>query len=517
MSQIVENSWNPVNLQGRKTASGKSTYNISSYAISSSWYNKIISNDGTRYNRMKNYHEVDMCSVEISRALDIIAEDVSSVNADSEKPIFLHFPEDSKITKTMVKLLNSGLEMWTKRTEMDCELFDRVRRTLKLGATFYKKNKDGSLTELPSERMVGYILSEDDETDVTHYLYDPTLMRIDNKGRQFTTRGGVLGAVNLNKDSNEKYITYSVDDLVIMKVGTHPFGESIIERVYGVWRTMKLIEDAIVVYRVTRSYERRVYYIDVGNLQGPKREAAIERQRIRLMQKQSSKGGELYTNYDPHTMGEDIFIPTNSSGKGSRVETLQGGSQLGELTDLEWFYKKLAAGLRIPSSLIDPNDQSQNQHSDARVGQLYAAEYRYLSHVKRIKSRIAKTLHSSFKDFCEDREIGVHDDVELRIADSMSFAEYKDMERNQGFLNVANSTLQLNQLSKRLVMSKYLGMEEDEILYNEHCKLMEKGLTEEQIKNMTPDEVTQIVYGTPKPDVADKYGLDAGEGVGRGW
>jgi hypothetical protein len=506
---IVENKWNPVSITNKKRAGTpqSSTYNISSYAISSSWYNKIVSNDGTRYNRMKNYHEVDMCSVEISRALDIIAEDVSSVNADSDEHIFLSFDEDA-ITKTLMKLLKNAIEIWTKRTEFDMELFDRVRRTLKFGATFYKKNDDGSLTELPPERMVGYVLSEDDENFVTHYLYNPNLERVDNRGKRFSQQGG-----NINTLAGRNTLeTYSVDDLLVLKIGNHPFGESIIERVYGVWRTMKLIEDAIVVYRVTRSYERRVYYIDVGNLQGPKREAAIERQRLRLMQKKTAKGGELYTNYDPHTMGEDIFIPTNSTGKGSRVETLQGGSQLGELTDLEWFYKKLAAGLRIPSSLIDPNDQSQNQHSDARVGQLYAAEYRYLSHVKRIKVRIAKELHKNFVDFSANREISVPDSVCLTIANSMSFAEYKDMERNQGFLNVANSTLQLNQISKRMVLSKYLGMEEDEIQYNEEQKLRERGITDEQIKTMDRSEIDQIVYGVPKPSVLEKYGIVVEEG-----
>ena len=514
MNQIVENKWNPVALTGKR-GGGKSTYNISSYAISSSWYNKVISNDGSRYNRLKNYQEVDMCSVEISRALDIIAEDVSSVNADADEPIFLDIDEDKKVKRTQIKLLGNAKELWEKRTEFDCELFDRVRRTLKFGATFYRNNKDGSLTELPPERIVGYILSEDDENHVTHYIYDPNLPRVDNRGRLFT-RGNGGGVVSVGNNQNDRFETISVDELLVMKVGSHPLGESVIERVYGVWRTMKLIEDAVVVYRVTRSSERRVYYIDVGNLQGPKREAAIERQRIRLMQKKSSMGGELHTNYDPHSMGEDIFIPTNSTGKGSRVETLQGGAQLGELTDLEWFYKKLAAGLRIPSSLIDPNDQSQNQHTDARVGQLYAAEYRYLSHVKRIKVKIAHALNHNFDKFCQERGIVVPEGVDIMIADSMSFAEYKDMERNQGFLNVANSTLQLPQISKRMVMTKYLGLTEEEMLYNEECKLREKGLTDEQIKDMEQSEVDQIVYGKPKPETLEKYGLQPEE-EGRGW
>lgn len=505
MEQIQESKWNPIAL---KEANGNTTpYKINSYAISSSWYNKIVQNDGSRQTRLRNYHEADCNSVEISRALDILAEDISSSNADDTDQFYLEFEDDSKVKKTIVKLLEGALKLWENRTEMDEEFFNRVRRTLKFGATFYRKNRDGTLTELPTERMVGYILSDDDEEFVTHYLYDKTINRIDNKGRIFNTR---TMATN-----NEKYEPISIDDLLVLKIGNHPFGESVIEKVYNIWKTMKLIEDSVVIYRVTRSYERRVYYIDVGNLQGAKREAAIEKQRIRLMQKHSNKSGDLTMEYDPHSMGEDIFVPTNSTGKGSRVETLQGGGSLGELTDLEWFNKKLAAGLRIPPSMIDINDQSQTQFSDMRVGQMYMIEMRYLGHVKRLKRQIQFDLSENFTEFCAIREIKKPEDAKFKISDSMSFSEYKEIELNQTKLNVANSTQQLPALSGKFVLQKYMNLDKDDMLYNEECKLREKGLNDEQIKNIEDFEKDQIIYGKPTAAVATKYGLEVDEMGGR--
>jgi hypothetical protein len=508
---LIESKWNPVSLgNGNK----KQPYQINSYTVSSNWYNKIVQNDGTRLNRLRNYYDADKCNIEISRALDILAEDISSSNADDEDQFYIHYEDEDKVKKTTIRLMGDALKLWETRTEMDMEFFERVRKTLQFGATFYKKNKDGTLTELYPERMVGYILDEDDENFVTHYLYDPTIQRLDQAGRNFKAKS-INGFTTVNgSTNNDKYETYSVDDLLVLKVGNQPFGTSIIEKVYGLWRTMKLIEDSVVIYRVTRSYERRVYYIDVGNLQGAKREQAIERQRIRLMQKNANRKGEITTEYDPHSMGEDLFIPTNSTGKGSRVETLQGGGTLGELTDLEWFSKKLAAGLRIPHSMIDTADQQQTQYSDMRIGQLYAIELRYISYVKRFKRRFAKELFNHFKWFVNQRQLAFPEEGVFRINDSNSFADYKQIELDQSRLNVFNSTLQVMSLSKKVALQKYLGMTAEELAYNEEEKLYEKGLTAEQIKEMPQEAIDNIVYGDGR--LGKEYGIEAEDG-GRGW
>lgn len=521
-SRIVESAWKPVKLG---TGGGRNSkqqdddaYQVSSYVQSSSWYNKIVQNDGIRIHRLKNYYDADQCSIEISRALDIIAEDISSSNADDEDQFYIHYEDEAKVKKTTLRLMGDALALWEQRTEMDIEFFDRVRKTLVYGATFYKKNKDGTLTELPAERMVGYILSEDDENFVTHYLYDPSLPRLDQAGRTFTTnskRGqGIFGAKSgINK--TDKYETYAIDDLVVLKIGGKPFGESLIEPVYALWKTMKLIEDAVVIYRVTRSHERRVYYIDVGNLQGAKREQAIERQRIRLMQKNSARHNKVVSEANLDSFGEDIFVPVGMNGKGSRIETLQGGATLGELTDLEWFSKKLAAGLRIPYSMIDMADQSQTQYADMRVGQMYAIEMRYISYVKRFKRRFAKELANHFIEWLKDRQLAFPEDATFRINDSNSFAEYKQIELDQSRLNVFNSTLQVGGLSKKVALQKYLGYDLEDLVNNEIQFLAEKGLDDKVIKTMPQNVIDNIVYGDGR--LGEEYGIKSADDGGMGF
>lgn len=496
---LVESTWNPINLQN-----GGKGYSINNYAVSSSWYNQHIDTGGTRTAKLRSFYNADCDSIEISRALDILAEDISASNADDTGSFYIDFPDDLKIKKTQIKTLNTTLKMWEKRTEFGLEFFNRVRETLKYGATFYRTNEDGTITKLYTERFVGYVLSENDEDYVTHYIYDRTLPRIDQHGKTLNKYGH-------NAMDKERLEIIPVDDMLILKVGEGPFGQSVIERVYKLYRQLSLLEDSVIIYRVVRAPERRVYYIDVGNLQGPKREQAIERQRLRLMQKQINKSGQVTTEYDPHSTSEDIFIPTNSTGKGSRIETLPGGQGLGEVTDLEYFAKKMATGLRIPNSFVD--QEQPNQYSDMRVGQVYQVEVRYMGYVRRISRFFEKCLGEHYTDFCLNRGVIVPSEAEFKIAESMSFSMYKEMELNQTLLNIASSTMSFNYMGKKFVLQKYLNLEQDEIITNENYKLAEMGLTEEQIKEMTESERSNLVYSEQKnPAIMKKYGLEAEEG-----
>ena len=511
-TNVIETQWNPVNL-AESVGGSKKGYTINNYSVSSGWYNKEIRNDGARLARLKRLHEADQSSIEIDKALDTITEDITAINADDEDDVFyFDYPDDSKTKKTAIKITNEMLKMWVNRTGFDESLFERVRYVLKFGAKFFKKNRDGSLKHLPNERFVGYVLSDTDEDRVTHYIYDPDAPRIEYHDEK------AKAAYNLGKSTNKNYEFISVDDLFIMKVGEGPFGKSIIDRVYRVWRQMALIEDAIIIYRVVRAPERRIYYIDVGNLQGPKREAAIERQRLRLMQKQINRKGQVETEYDPHSTGEDIFIPTNSSGKGSRIETLPAGQNLGELDDLKWFANKMAAGLRVPKSMTDiQSEDERDQYSDMRVGALYQSELRYLGMVNRYKKALLVAFFDNFKEFCKERDFIIPDDAVMKITEAHSFALYKEMELNQTALNIFNSTLQIESLSKRYALQKYLNFEQEEIILNEDSKLLEMGITEDKIKDMPMEHRMNLCYGDKH--VANEYGIEAEEGGvgGRRW
>lgn len=511
VQNIYENAWNPVKL-GSGSGNQSGGYQITTTAVSNQWYRRAIETSGRRKMQLQHYYEMDKTSVEISRALDILAEDISSCNADNEDPFDLDFDENKRYLKSVIALLENAKDIWKERTNMRGELFNRVRDVLKYGSIFFFKEPDGRLKRIPSERVIGYIVDDNDEDIITHYIVDPKLQKLDDLNHK---RVDANQMTSMNRDKKDNYDVYSVDDLLVLKHGEGPYGESVLDCVYKVWRQITLIEDSIVIYRVVRAPERTVYYIDVGNLQGPKREQAIEKQRLRLMQKQVNRKNQVETEYDPHSTSENIFIPTNSQGKGSRVETLQGGANVGEIRDLEYFVNKLAAGLRIPSSMIDSQTQEKDQYSDMRVGQVYQIEMRYMGHVKRIARYIASSLHKNFVEFCIDRSINVPEGVNLKLNDPNSFAKYKDMEIYQQTLNLASSSTQLPALSKKFVLSKYMMMDDEEIVKNEEMKLLEMGLDAKTIKDMPIEHIDNLVYGDKR--VAKDYGIEPADDQAGGY
>ena len=500
MKTINEAIWKPVDLSNRGAGGARV---ITSSDVSTNWYKQALDSGGIRRQRLENYNSADTCSVLIARALDILAEDISASNADDDESIIIDYPDDSKISKARLDNTNDKLEIWKKRTEMEEKLFDRVRQTLKYGITYYLKGIDGTLTEIPTEQIVGYILASEESNEVTHYIKD--------KNAEPITCSGKLVHKRKNYQTDDRYEFIEIDRLVIFKIGDTPFGKSIIERVFRLWKQTTMLEDAVLIYRIVRSPERRVFYVDTGNLQGAKREAVVEKQRLRLMQSKKSKSnGDVVSDYDPQSMAEDIFIPTNAQGRGSKVEVLQGGQGLGDLEDLKYFSKQLAAGLQVPHSMLDPEMSDDRQFNDARVGQVYQAEMRYMGHVKRFQRQIACTLDSNFREFCEVREFELEEDAIFRFAESMSFAQYKQMELDQAALNVFNSTSQSTSMSPRFTLQRFMNLTQEEIEYNEECKLLEKGVPEAKIKDIPRDIRMNIVYGDGSKGA--KYGIKQEEG-----
>ena len=127
----------------------------------------------------------------------------------------------------------------------------------------------------------------------------------------------------------------------------------VLEAIFKVYKQKELLEDAIIIYRVQRAPERRVFYIDVGNMPTNKAMAFIERVKNEIHQKRipnKTGGGAniMDAAYNPLSQIEDYFFAQTAEGRGSKVETLPGGQNLGEIDDLKYFNNKLMKGLRIP-------------------------------------------------------------------------------------------------------------------------------------------------------------------------
>jgi hypothetical protein len=254
----------------------------------------------------------------------------------------------------------------------------------------------------------------------------------------------------------------------------YPFGNSLLESVFKVYKQKELLEDAIIIYRVQRAPERRVFYVDVGNMPSHMAMAFVERVKNEIHQRRipSSTGGStsvIDASYNPLSINEDYFFPQTAEGRGSKVETLPGGTNLGEIDDLRYFTNKLFRALRIPSSYLPTGaDDSASQFNDGRVGTAYIQELRFNKYCERLQSLMEETFDTEFKLFLHTQGIMIDGSVfNLSFNPPQNFAAYRLSELDTARVQTFSSLQEVPYMSKRFAMKRFLGLSAEEVAENE--------------------------------------------------
>jgi hypothetical protein len=251
-----------------------------------------------------------------------------------------------------------------------------------------------------------------------------------------------------------------------------PFGQSVLEQVFKVYKQKELLEDAIIIYRVQRAPERRVFYIDVGNMPTHLAMQFVERVKNEINQRRipSTAGGTNFIDatYNPMSINEDYFFPQTAEGRGSKVDTLPGGTNLGEIDDLRYFTNKLFRGLRIPSSYLPTGaEDGQQQYNDGRVGTAYIQELRFNKYCARLQSMLAGTFDEEFKLWIKSKGYNIDNGMfELKLNPPQNFAQYRQTEMDQARVNTFTAVAELPYMSKRFALKRYLGLSEEEMARN---------------------------------------------------
>lgn len=148
----------------------------------------------------------------------------------------------------------------------------------------------------------------------------------------------------------------------------NPYGMSILEPARRPWRQLKLMEDAMVVYRITRAPERRIFNIDIGNLPTAAAEAFIEKQRLKFRKRTFiNRNGELDYRANVMAPDEDYFIGKRAGGEGTTIDTLAGAQNLNEIDDVLYFKDRIFAALKIPRIYLqDPEGQRERRQNLAQ-------------------------------------------------------------------------------------------------------------------------------------------------------
>ena len=190
-----------------------------------------------------------------------------------------------------------------------------------------------------------------------------------------------------------------------------------------------------------------------------------------------------------NSMLEDYFFAQNAEGKGSRVETLPGGDQLGQIDDLRYFNHMLRTGLRVPRSYMPSFDDGGGAlFNDGRIGTAYIEELRFTKYCIRLQNLVVDPLDLEFKLFCRHRGINIHESLfKLMFNTPTNFSKYRQTEVDGAVLEVYSRASDITHLSRQFALKRFLGLSEEDIKENERLYAEENS---EKLKKAGAGEVT---------------------------
>ena len=195
---------------------------------------------------------------------------------------------------------------------------------------------------------------------------------------------GTTTGIKITSDS----VTYCPSGLVDMQKGTVL---SYLHKAIKPVNQLRMIEDALVIYRISRAPERRIFYIDVGNLPKVKAEAYLKdvmnRYRNKLVY--DARTGEIRDDRNHMSMLEDFWLPRREGGRGTEITTLPGGSNLGEIDDIQYFQKKLYRSLNVPISRLE----AENSFSIGRSDNITRDELKFTKFVQKLRKKFTVLFH----------------------------------------------------------------------------------------------------------------------------
>lgn len=469
------------------------------------WYQRLVQGSASRLTRYREYELMDN-DVEVSRALDTIAEEITGnalKNTQSLIVDVLTREEGDNISRA-VMTVKTALNRWVKIHELDTRIFKMARIMVKYGDIFFRRRKLHEKWEfIHPKNVVAAIVDQDDATKVIAWQ-----IRVDTKKVNQVSFSSSLGTSESSKWETE---IVSAKEIIRMAINddmadTQPFGESILRPVYRAHKQKELLEDAIIIYRIQRAPERRVFKIDVGKMPPHRAKQYLEQVKNEIRQKRvpTMNGGvyEVDSVYNPQSMSEDFFFASRPDGRGSSVEQLQGGQGLGELADLEYFQRKVWRGLRVPTSYMQEGQETNGAlFNDGRVGVAYIQELRFALFIMRLQRYMEMAIDAEFKRYLKQNNIFIDESMyEIVLPEPSNFGKYRQQEVDNSLLSTFTTADGVQYLSKRFILSKYLQMSDEEIVTNERMKREELGLD--------PDG--------GKEDYATLYSAPGGETLGGG-
>jgi hypothetical protein len=477
-----------------------------------SYLPEVYAGHPNRIQRYYQYEDMDRDS-DINAALDTIADFCTQSEEQNEEPFDILYTEEAN--ETEVTLIKSYLTKWVKLNDFKSRLWHIFRQTMKNGDQFFLRDPETGewlwidhfavemvkVDETQGKKPDEYIVRGLDlnlQGKFATKTADPTQYRtpfgtslIPNSrpvGGGGTTSSSNFQMAGQNRDPRTMQGGNSLVEMSVIEAkhvvhlslsvgmdANWPFGKSILEPIFKTYKQKELLEDSIIIYRVQRAPERRVFYIDVGNMPPVRAKSHIEQIKNEIHQRRipnRTGGGSSIMDaaYNPLGILEDYYFAQSADGRGSKVETLPGGDSLGDIGDLSYFSRKMARGLRIPSSyLAIGDDEGQGvSYNDGKLGAAVIQEFRFNKYCMRQQALLANKFDEDFKYYLKENGIEIEQSLfELRFNPPQNFTKYRQIELDLQQTQVYAGVQGIKKLSERFKLTRFLNLSEDEMVENE--------------------------------------------------
>lgn len=307
-----------------------------------------------RKRRYQEFEDMDDYP-EIGAAFDIYADDSTQTNLDGTR---WQVDTDDQLMKEEIETLFEELNLRSF-------IWDITRNTVKYGDCFLELVVDIDNIKRGIQKIKildpNYLYRIENEHGILTDFLQEIPLQTDNTmfGKVGSTTGQKL-IMPLDKNQLVHFRMFSSDPTY------YPYGKSIAAAARAIYKSLKMMEDAMLIYRLARAPERRIFYVDVGNLPASKAEMYLDAQKSKFKKEKyfNRTTGEIDARFNPLAQDEDFFVAVNGKGSGTKIDTLKGAENLGEVDDVKYFRDKLLATLKIPKDYIVEKDQSPERKAN---------------------------------------------------------------------------------------------------------------------------------------------------------
>ena len=420
-----------------------------------------------RKRRYQEFEDMDDYP-EIGAAFDIYADDSTQTNLDGTR---WKIETDDQLVKDEVTSLFEDLNLRNF-------IWDITRNTVKYGDCFVELVVDIDHISRGIQKVKildpNYLYRIENQHGILTDFLQEIPLQTDNTvfGKVGSTTGQKV-ILPLDKNQIVHFRMFSSDPTY------YPYGKSIAAAARAVYKSLKMMEDAMLIYRLSRAPERRIFYVDTGNLPASKAEMYLEAQKSKFKKEKyfNRATGEIDARFNPLAQDEDFFVAVNGKGSGTKIDTLKGAENLGEVDDVKYFRDKLLATLKIPKDYIVEKEQSPERK--ANLSQL---DVKFARVILRVQQCIEIGLETIAK-----RHLIIKGFPSLSVSKlKIKLPEPSDMS--------AKRQLDIDEQKARLVQAvKGLNIFPLEYIYKEYYQLNDEEI--EELKQKLEEQAQDPVMG----------------------